>query len=136
MNTIKRLVTFMHGYWKDTIFTWVSVALEARLEILVAFFLQYLLAGVQNNSASKIGRWTGIIAGMAICAAAAGIFAGYWAASAAAGFGKNLRQGRYEKVQTYSFKNIDKFSTSSIVTRRTTDRANIQFSFMILSTRS
>ena len=132
MNTIKRLVTFMHGYWKDTIFTWVSVALEARLEILVAFFLQYLLAGVQNNSASEIGRWTGIIAGMAICAAVAGIFAGYWASSAAAGFGKNLREGRYEKVQTYSFKNIDKFSTSSIVTRRTTDRANIQFSFMMI----
>ena len=132
MKIIKRLVTFRQGYWKDTILTWCSVALEARLEILVAFFLQYLLAGVENNSMAQIGRWTGIIAGRALLAAASGLFAGYWSASAAAGFGKNLREGRYEKVQTYSFKNIDKFSTSSIVTRRTTDRSNIQFSFMMI----
>ena len=132
MKTIKRLLTYRNGYWKDTTWTWISVALEAALEILVAFFLQYLLKGVEESSAPMIGRWAGIIGGLAILAAVMGIFAGYWASSAAAGFGKNLRQARYEKVQTYSFKNIDKFSCPSIVTRRTTDRANIQRSVMMI----
>ena len=70
---------------------------------------------------------------MAILAAVAGIMAGYWASSAAAGFGKNLREAMFVKIQQYSFKNIDKFSPASIVTRTTTDITNVQNAFMMLT---
>jgi ABC-type multidrug transport system, ATPase and permease components len=69
--------------------------------------------------------------GIAIIAAAAGVGAGYWAASAASGFGHNLRKDMYYHIQDFSFNNIDKFSTSSIVTRLTTDVSNVQFAFQM-----
>ena len=86
---------------------------------------------VRANNINGIILWACIIAGMAVLAAGLGILAGYWASSASAGFGRNLRQSMFEKVQDYSFKNIDKFSPSSIVTRTTTDVTNVQFSFMM-----
>ena len=86
---------------------------------------------VRINNINGIILWACIIAGMAVLAAVLGVLAGYWASSASAGFGRNLRQSMFEKVQDYSFKNIDKFSPSSIVTRTTTDVTNVQFSFMM-----
>ena len=86
---------------------------------------------VRINNINGIILWACIIASMAVLAAILGILAGYWASSASAGFGRNLRQSMFEKVQDYSFKNIDKFSPSSIVTRTTTDVTNVQFSFMM-----
>lgn len=131
-STISRLAKYIHGYWKDVSLTWGSVLLESFLEILVAFFLQYLLQAVENGNANGIYLWSGIIALMALVAAFCGISAGYWASSASAGFGKNLRDAMFVKIQDYSFKNIDKFSPSSIVTRTTTDVTNVQFAFMMI----
>ncbi len=119
------------GFGKDTTLTWLCVIVETALEILIAFFIQYLLGAVRQNDLNGIILWACVIAGMAIFAAVTGILAGYWASSASAGFGRNLRQSMFEKVQTYSFKNIDKFSSASIVTRITTDVSNVQFSFMM-----
>lgn len=130
MKTFKRLGTFIKGYWKDTILTWVCVLLESVLEILVAFFLKFLLKGVENQDVKTVALWACILVLMALVAAVLGVLAGYWASSASAGFGKNLRESIYIKVQDYSFKNIDHFSASSIVTRTTTDVTNVQFSFM------
>lgn len=130
-HTLKVLSKHIKGFWKDAILTWTCVILEAALEILIAFFIQFLLEQVRANNINGIILWACIIAGMAVLAAGLGILAGYWASSASAGFGRNLRQGMFEKVQDYSFKNIDKFSPSSIVTRTTTDVTNVQFSFMM-----
>lgn len=130
-HTLKVLSKHIKGFWKDAILTWGCVILETALEILIAFFIQFLLEQVRANNINGIILWACIIAGMAVLAAGLGILAGYWASSASAGFGRNLRQGMFEKVQDYSFKNIDKFSPSSIVTRTTTDVTNVQFSFMM-----
>lgn len=130
-HTLKVLSKHIKGFWKDAILTWGCVILETALEILIAFFIQFLLEQVRINNINGIILWACIIAGMAVLAAGLGILAGYWASSASAGFGRNLRQSMFEKVQDYSFKNIDKFSPSSIVTRTTTDVTNVQFSFMM-----
>ena len=130
-HTLKVLSKHIKGFWKDAILTWGCVILETALEILIAFFIQFLLEQVRINNINGIILWACIIAGMAVLAAVLGILAGYWASSASAGFGRNLRQSMFEKVQDYSFKNIDKFSPSSIVTRTTTDVTNVQFSFMM-----
>lgn len=130
-HTLKVLSKHIKGFWKDAILTWGCVILETALEILIAFFIQFLLEQVRINNINGIILWACIIAGMAVLAAILGILAGYWASSASAGFGRNLRQSMFEKVQDYSFKNIDKFSPSSIVTRTTTDVTNVQFSFMM-----
>lgn len=130
-HTLKVLSKHIKGFWKDAILTWTCVILETALEILIAFFIQFLLEQVRANNINGIILWACIIAGMAVLAAVLGVLAGYWASSASAGFGRNLRQSMFEKVQDYSFKNIDKFSPSSIVTRTTTDVTNVQFSFMM-----
>lgn len=130
-HTLKVLSKHIKGFWKDAILTWGCVILESALEILIAFFIQFLLEQVRINNINGIILWACIIAGMAVLAAVLGVLAGYWASSASAGFGRNLRQSMFEKVQDYSFKNIDKFSPSSIVTRTTTDVTNVQFSFMM-----
>lgn len=130
-HTLKVLSKHIKGFWKDAILTWGCVILETALEILIAFFIQFLLEQVRINNVNGIILWACIIAGMAVLAAVLGVLAGYWASSASAGFGRNLRQSMFEKVQDYSFKNIDKFSPSSIVTRTTTDVTNVQFSFMM-----
>lgn len=131
-HTLKTLAKHIKGFWKDAILTWSCVVIETALEILIAFFIQFLLEQVRANDINGIILWACIIAGMAVLAAGFGVLAGYWASSASAGFGRNLRQSMFEKVQDYSFKNIDKFSPASIVTRTTTDVTNVQFSFMMI----
>ena len=131
-HTIPELAKQVKQYKKDVFLTWSIVFVESALEILIAFFIQFLMAAIGKNDMGGILLWSSIMASMAILAAVAGIMAGYWASSAAAGFGKNLRQAMFEKIQEYSFKNIDKFSPASIVTRTTTDVTNVQFSFMMI----
>ena len=138
-NTIKELGKFTKGYGKDITFTWVSVLFETMLEIGIAALLSFLLQAIQGTAEnnyqpdlSQIIMWSCIIIGMAVLAAVLGIMAGYWASSASCGFGKNLRDAMFVRIQDYSFKNIDKFSPASIVTRTTTDVTNVQFSFMMI----
>ncbi|MBO4737383.1 MAG: ABC transporter ATP-binding protein, partial [Bacilli bacterium] len=116
---------------------WVCVLLESVAEGLVAYFMQFFIdevkaLSVHPDNLDAIFMYSGIIAGMALLAAATGIIAGVFAASAAAGFGKNLREALFVHVQDYSFKNIDKFSTSALVTRTTTDITNVQGAFQMI----
>lgn len=136
MNTYKKLAKYIGPYWKDTVFTWLSVFIEAICEVGVVFMMQFLIDEVkaingESTQLKLIAVYSGGIALLAIIAAITGILAGYFAASASAGFGKNLRKAMYDRIQDYSFKNIDKFSTSSIVTRTTTDVTNVQNAFMM-----
>ena len=136
MNTYKKLAKYIGPYWKDTVFTWLSVFIEVICEVGVVFMMQFLIDEVKaiNGEITQlklIAVYSGGIALLAIIAAITGILAGYFAASASAGFGKNLRKAMYDRIQDYSFKNIDKFSTSSIVTRTTTDVTNVQNAFMM-----
>lgn len=137
MKEIIKLLRYIKGYWKDTILAWVCVLLESVAEGLVAYFMQFFIdevkaLSVHPDNLDAIFMYSGIIAGMALLAAATGIIAGVFAASAAAGFGKNLREALFVHVQDYSFKNIDKFSTSALVTRTTTDITNVQGAFQMI----
>jgi ATP-binding cassette subfamily B multidrug efflux pump len=163
-KTYAYLMRSLRGYKKDVFWTWFFVVIETLCEILVPFFMQFLIDAMKLNFdtntnwdayfatfSQKYGPlMQGIVAGIhgaagfydvyvygaimiaiAIIAASAGVGAGYWAASAASGFGHNLRQDMYYHIQDFSFNNIDKFSTSSIVTRLTTDVSNVQFAFQM-----
>lgn len=132
VSIIKELAKYIKQYKKDVFLTWGIVFCESALEILIAFFIQYLMKAIESQSMSGIIMWAAIMAIMAVLAAVCGIMAGYYASSASAGFGKNLREAMFVHIQDYSFKNIDKFSPASIVTRTTTDITNVQFSFMMI----
>ncbi len=130
-SAFKKVLLFIGDYKKDTVFAWIYVIFESICEVLVAFMMSYLVTAINNNDMNGIYLYCGIIAGLVIVACATGIMSGYWAASASAGLGKNLRKEMYNTVQRYSFKNIDKFSTASIVTRLTTDVTNVQNAFQM-----
>ena len=133
-KVIAKLSKYVGTYKKDTFITWALVLIESICEVLVAFFTGKIVNGFKelngnNNTINIVFIYSGIVATLAIVAAATGILAGYFCSSASVGFAKNLRKAMFDKVQEYSFTNIDKFSSASIVTRTTTDVTNVQFAF-------
>ena len=116
VHTLKVLNAQIKQYKKDVYLTWGMVFMETILEIMIAYFMSYLLESISNKDLGQLLIWCGVLALMAVGAAYFGIMAGYFASSASAGFGKNLRDEMFVKIQDYSFKNIDKFSPASIVT--------------------
>ena len=105
-----------------------EVAMEVQIPSLMADFMDY---GVKITDLSFILSQGGKLLLCALCSLAFGVLSAAFATRAATGFAKNLRHDLFYKVQTYSFANIDKFSTSSIVTRLTTDVANLQMAFQV-----
>lgn len=133
MGMIKQLSGCIRQYKKDTILTPLFVIGEVALEVIIPLIMADLIDyGINAGDMNYVIK-TGIIL-IILCMASLffGAMSGKYAASAAAGFSANLRHDMYYKVQEYSFKNIDKFSTASIVTRLTTDITNIQLAFMMI----
>jgi len=130
---IKTLMKSIREYKKASILTPLLVALEVVMDVLIPFLMAKLIddgiyAG-EMNAILKIGLTLIISAMMALVF---GVLSGKFAATASAGFAKNLRKDMYYNVQNFSFSNIDKFSTSSIVTRLTTDVANLQMAYQMI----
>ena len=132
---LKKLAQSVKGYTKETILSPLFIALEVIIECIIPYvtaklvnYLQY----TENLQMSEIARYGIILVVLALASLACGVLAGVFCATASCGFAKNLRQALYYKVQDFSFANIDKFSTSSLVTRLTTDVTNVQQSFMML----
>lgn len=133
MGMVKQLSGCVRQYKKDAVLTPLFVIGEVILEVMVPLIMANLIDfGINTGDMGYVIK-TGIIL-IIFCMASlfCGVMSGKYAASASAGFAANLRQDMYYKVQDYSFKNIDKFSTSSIVTRLTTDVTNIQMAFMMV----
>ena len=130
---LKRLVACIREYKLPTILTFVFILGEAVMETLIPFLTADLVndirAGIEIGEVIKVGI---IIVIMAIISLACGAIAGRTSAKASAGFAKNLRHDIFAKIQTYSFENIDKFSSSSLITRLTTDVSNVQLAFMMV----
>lgn len=117
----------MREYKKDSILAPVFVAGESILEILIPTVMAALIdQGITAGSMPAIIKFGVILLLCSLCSLACGFLAGKFAAIAAAGFAKNLRQDEFKKVQEFSFTNIDRFSTGSIITRLTTDVTNLQ----------
>ena len=130
---IKRLAKCIREYKWQSIATPVLVGIEVILEILVTYLIADLIDfGIEAGNLTVIYKYGIMLLIMAFFALAFGVGSGLMCAKATAGFAKNLRQDLYHKIQEFSFANIDKFSTSSIVTRLTTDVTNVQQSFQMI----
>ncbi len=130
---LKRLAQCIREYKKETIITLIFITAEVVIEVFIPFLTADLVNEVKDGATMRDILRVGIMLVVMACASlTCGAVAGRSCAKASAGFAKNMRHDIFSKVQTFSFENIDKFSTSSLVTRLTTDVNNVQMSFMML----
>ncbi|MBO5213143.1 MAG: ABC transporter ATP-binding protein [Clostridia bacterium] len=130
---LKRFLQCVREYKTSTILTLIFIVGESVIECLIPFITSDLIdtiqAGAELSSILKTGL---ILVGLALLSLACGTIAGFTCAKASAGFAKNLRRDLFHRIQDFSFENIDKFSSSSLVTRMTTDVMNVRMSYMML----
>lgn len=130
---IKKLAKSIREYKKTAILTPICMVMEVFMEIAIPYLLATLIdQGIEQSNLQVILKIGALLVVAAFISLFFGVQSGKFSATAGAGFAKNLRQDMYEKVQQFSFYNIDKFSTSSIVTRLTTDVTNVQEAFMMI----
>jgi len=129
----KRILKSIREYKKDTIKTPIFVMFEVVMEVLIPFLMADLIDyGIDAGQMSVVVKMGVALLISAFISLVFGVLAGRSAANASAGFAKNMRKDMFYNVQTFSFSNIDKFSTSSIITRLTTDVTNVQNSFQMV----
>ena len=130
---LKTLAKSIRQYKRESILSPVLVTLEVLLECMIPLYMSTMLKNITDEpTMSNILIYGAILLVMAAFSLLFGILAGKYAATASAGFARNLRHDIYYKIQDFSFANIDKFSTSSLVTRMTTDVTNIQMAYMMI----
>ena len=130
---IKKLSKFIKEYKKDSILTPIFVIFEVIMEVVIPYLMAKIIdIGVQNGDLNYIFKIGAILVVSAFLSLTFGMLSGRFAAKASSGFAKNLRKGMFYNIQNYSFTNIDKFSTSSLVTRLTTDVTNVQMAFQMI----
>lgn len=128
----KLLFKSIREYKKQSILAPLFVALEVLMEVLIPFQMSKIIdVGIQGKNLSYIIGVGVILVIIAMLALLFGTLAGKFAAEAGAGYAKNLRHDIFYKIQKFSFKNIDHFSTPSLVTRMTTDITNVQMAYMM-----
>ena len=119
-------------YKKQSILAPLFVILEVLMEVIIPFQMSYIIdIGIQGQDLGYVVKMGILMALVAMLALFFGAMAGRFAAQAGAGYAKNLRRDIFYKVQSFSFKNIDHFSTSGLVTRLTTDITNVQMAYMM-----
>ena len=128
----RKLFQSIREFKKESILAPIFVILEVLMEVLIPLQMAKIIdVGIQNGDLAYIVKMGLILVIMAMLALYFGVKAGKMAAQAGAGYAKNLRHDIFYKVQQFSFKNIDRFSTSSLVTRLTTDITNVQMAYMM-----
>lgn len=129
---IKRLLASVREYKRPSILSFAFIVGEVIIECLIPFITADLVNRLKGNIDMKSLLLTGtLLVFMAVVSLACGGLAGYASAKASSGFAKNLRHDVFDRVQSFSFENIDKFSSSSLVTRLTTDISNVQMAYMM-----
>ena len=129
---VKKLAGYVKEYTKTAVITPVLVLMEVVLEIVIPLIMAELIDnGIDGGSMPAIVRYGITLLVAALMMLFFGIAAGRTASVASSGFAKNLREAMYNRVQEFSFANIDHFSTASIVTRLTTDVTNVQMAFQM-----
>ena len=133
MRMIKKLAGCIREYKKTTIATPLLVGLEVVMECIIPFIIAELVNQIKSGCDMKtILNYGLVLFVMAVLSLTFGALAGITCANASCGLAKNLRKDMFYSIQNFSFENIDKFSTSSLVTRLTTDVTNVQQAFMML----
>lgn len=129
---LKKLVPFVGKYKKFLLAAPVTIAFEVLLETLIPLMMARIVdIGIADSDLGYVVRTGGIMALMALCSLAFGAASARFASVGGAGFAHNLRGGLYRKIQDFSFYNIDRFSTASLITRLTTDVTNTQSALMM-----
>ena len=129
---IKRLARCVREYTLPSLLSPLCMIGEVTMEIFIPLVLAELLRqGIEPGYMPAVWKYGGLLALCALCSLAFGVASAFFAAHASTGFARNLRHDMFQKVQTYDFANIDKFSTSSIVTRMTSDVATLQMTFQM-----
>lgn len=130
---IKKLAGSIREYKTKSILSPVFVTLEVVMEVVIPLLMAYLIDyGIDKGNMSVIWKVGIILVATTVVSLAFGALAGSYAASASAGYAKNLRKDMYYSIQNFSFSNIDKFSTSSLITRLTTDVTNVQNAYQVI----
>lgn len=130
---VKTLLGQVKQYKKDSLLSPLFAALEVVMEVLIPFITAMIIdRGLEAKNISNVYRYGGLMLVLAMFSLLFGVLAGKYAASASAGFAGNLRDGMYENIQTFSFSNIDRYSTAGLVTRMTTDVTNVQNAYQMI----
>ena len=130
---MKTLLAQVKQYKSASILAPVFTAGEVIMEVLIPFVTASIIdKGIEAGDISKVYLYGGIMLAMALLSLGFGVLAGRYAAKASSGLACNLREGIYEKVQTFAFSNIDKYSTAGLVTRMTTDVTNVQNAYQMI----
>ncbi len=128
---IKKLLSYVKEYKLPSILAPFFIACEVVMEVLIPYMMTKIVAAAENNAFYELLSFGGYMILMSLCSLAFGIASGTCAARAGMGFSKNLRKAMFESIENFSFSNIDKFSTSSLITRQTTDVNNVQMAYMM-----
>lgn len=133
MHAIKTLAKSIREYKLQSLLSPFFIALEVLIEVMIPFRTAKLIDSIETQAPlAEIANHGGVLVVLAVLSLLCGVLSGHFCAVASSGFAKNLRHDLFYKVQGFSFSNIDKFSTSSLVTRLTTDVTNVQNSFMMI----
>ena len=127
---IKTLMKSIKGYGVPSLLSILFVSFEVIMEVSIPFVMKYLIDEMNTSNIEKIIIYSVILVVMSIFSLIFGALAGKFCARGSTGFARNLRRNIYKNITDFSFSNIDKFSTPSLVTRITTDVTNVQMSYM------
>ena len=127
----KTLLSQVKQYKRSSILALVCTSLEVVTQLLLPVVIAAIIdKGIAAGNLNQVYLYGIIMLILAFTSLALGVLAGRFASGAASGFAANLRDAMYRNVQTFSFSNIDKFSTAGLVTRMTTDVTNLQMTYM------
>lgn len=130
---VKKLLAYVGEYKKDALLSPFFITLESAMEVVIPLLMARLIDyGISPGRMDAVGRFGLFLVVAALVSLSFGVLAGRFAARASAGFARNLRKGMYYKIQEYSFANINKFSTASLITRLTTDVTNVQMAYQMI----
>ena len=130
---VKKILSYVKEYKAASIATPIWMVFEVIFETLIPICMASIVdEGVNKHNMQHIQFMGLVMAGLAIGGLFSGFFGGIYGAKASTGLARNLRSAMFEKIQTYSFSNIDKFSTAGLVTRLTTDVTNVQNAYQMI----
>ena len=133
MKDFRKLLPSVREFKRPAILTIIFIVLEVLIEVIIPFLTADMVNAIKDGAALDGVVRTGLfLILLAVLSLACGASAGYTGSKASAGFARNLRHDVYCRVQDFSFENIDRFSTASLVTRMTTDIGNVQMAFMMI----
>ena len=129
---LRTLLKEVKEYKRASIATPIYMILEVAMEMVIPFLMASIIDdGVNAGNMGHIYKVGAVMIAAALLGLFAGLLGGRYGAKASAGFAKNLREAMFNNIQTFSFANIDKFSTAGLVTRLTTDVTNIQMAYQM-----